>query len=187
MNDSFPVALHLDKAFPAPQYPSIFPSEGSYALAVAVDNILAGCVMKSVRLLMPKVVDILDDRGAEYFRRTREGPHLFGKPLSEVLLVEGEEFENAWKALLGDFELLAKMLKGREGSHESKGPFFEGEKAGFADLMVAGFLTWYERVDQADWERLMTAGDGELKRLRDACLPWINGQGEEKDYPIPSA
>lgn len=187
MNDSFPIAFHLDKAYPAPQYPPLFPSEGSYALAVAVQHILNGCLTKSARIMIPKVINILDDRGAEYFRRTRESPQMFGKPLSEVLLVEGEEWEDAWKVLLADFELLAKMLRGRGDSGETRGPFFEGEKAGYADLMVASFLTFYERIDRADWERLMNVGEGELRTLRDACLPWMNGQGEEKEYSVVNA
>lgn len=182
MNESFAIALHLDKVYPAPQSPPLFPSEASYALAVVVEKMMRACVFKTAGFIIPKTVNILDNRGAEHFRRTRESPRMFGKPLSEVQL-QGEELEKSWQPLLEDMELLAKMLRGREGSQEQKGPFFEGEKVGYADLMVASFLAWFERVDKGDWQRLMNVGEGELKKLYDACVPWINGQGEEKEHP----
>jgi glutathione S-transferase len=177
MNDSWPVALYLDKAFPAPEYPPLFPSEGSQALALAVQQIVNGCMGKTSPILIPKVpLNILDDRDQEYFNRTRSSPQMYGKPLSEVL-AKGEALEKAWKALLNDLRLLASML----GAND-KGPFFEGTKPGYADFLVVSFVAWYERVDRADFERIMGAGNGELKRLWDACLPWVNGQGVEKEY-----
>jgi hypothetical protein len=41
-------------------------------------------------------------------------------------------------------------------------------------------------MDSAFFEKLMGLGDGEVKALWDACRPWLEGQGEEKEWPIPA-
>lgn len=181
MNDSWPIALHLEKTFPAPEYPSIFPSgKASQALAIATQNIIANLIMKSRRIIIPKVQDILDEKGAEYYRYTRSFKSVYGMPLDQ-LLAHGEELENEWKGLIGELEVLVKMLKDHQGKEEDVGPFLEGDKPSYADFLIVGFLAWYERADRADWERVMSVGDGELTRLWDACLPWVNGQGGEAE------
>ncbi|PGH35976.1 hypothetical protein GX50_01146 [[Emmonsia] crescens] len=184
INDSWPIALHLESTFPSPHYPTIFPSEGSYALALAVAKLVNVMIPATRRVLLPKIPAILDERGAEYFRQTRA--EMFGKPLEEMAL-ESEELGKAWVSLEADLKVVAEMLKGNnnsgaEGKEKKKGPFFEGEQAGYADLVFAGFLTWYERGDRDAWERAVSIGDGEIRRFWDACLPWIDGQGEGKEY-----
>jgi glutathione S-transferase len=178
MNDSLPIALHLDGMFPAPEYPLLFPNEGSYGLALAVQKFVTGAIAKGMTIVIPKVADILDDRGAVYFHRTRK--ERFGKPLAEVA-PKGKELDATWKALKKEMEILANMLKGGEGK---KGPFFEGDQAGYADFLVVSFLAWFERADHKDWEILMGIGEGEFRRLWHACLPWLEGQGEEKPWNI---
>ncbi|KAK2787616.1 hypothetical protein FQN51_003111 [Onygenales sp. PD_10] len=179
INDSGPIALHLERAFPSPQYPALFPSAASYPLAVAVDRIITILIAHTRRILMAKVPAILDERGAEFFRRTRAG--LFGCPVEEYVFKGREELEGGWRELEGEVEVLVRMLRG-EGGNE--GPFFEGATAGYADLMVVAFLGWYERVDRKDWERIVAVGDGGLGRLWEACLPWVEGQGEEREWVV---
>lgn len=187
MNDSWPIALHLDKTFPAPEYPPLFPSgRASHALAVAVQNIIAGMIYKSRRILMPKAPVFLDERAKEYYHATRTSKEMFGIPLDQ-LLARGDELEEEWKGMLAETEVLVDMLKGHQGKEESAGPFFEGDKPSYADFLVVSFIAWAERADKKDWERLVSAGDGELLRLWEACLPWVNGQGEEKTTDIPKA
>ena len=83
MNDSFPIALHLEETFPEPQYPSIFPNgAASYALAVAVEKLLGIAMSKFYTLIMPLVPPLLDERGAVYFNETRAKS--FGVPLAEL-------------------------------------------------------------------------------------------------------
>lgn len=142
--------------------------------------------MKSRRLIIPKVPAILDEKGSEYYRVTRSWKAVYGMPLDQ-LLASGEELEKEWKGMLADIEVLANMLKGHQGKQESKGPFYEGDKPSYTDLLVVSFLAWVERTDKKDWERVMSVGDGELTRLWEACLPWVNGQGEEKSIDIPKA
>ncbi|OJD11356.1 hypothetical protein AJ78_07858 [Emergomyces pasteurianus Ep9510] len=183
INDSWPIAVYLESAFPAPHHPTIFPSAGSYALALAVGKLVNVMGPATRRILLPKIPAILDERGAEYFRQTRA--EMFGKPLEEMEL-ETEEVEKAWVSVGADLKLVAGMLKGSpcgEGKGEGKkGPFFEGEKAGYADLVFAGYLAWYERGDRGAWERVVSVGDGEIRRFWDACLPWIDGQGDYMEY-----
>jgi glutathione S-transferase len=178
MNDSFPIALHLEELFPAPEYPSLFPSEGSFALALAVQKLISGAIAKGFTIVVPKVADILEPRCSEFFHRTRTAT--FGKPLSEVA-PKPEQLEKTWKPLRAELEVLASMLKGKKGK---SGPFLEGEKAGYGDFLIVSFLAWFERADPKDWEKLIAIGDGEFKRLYEACRPWLDGQGEERPWNV---
>lgn len=177
MMDSLPIIEHLDKVFPSPP---LFPSgDASYALLIAVSKILTGMSPGFRNSILPRVPEYLDERGAEYFLRTRA--EWYGKPLAEVMPSDQEK-EELWKIVEKESEVLIKMLKGREGK---KGPFFEGEVAGFADMFVACYIAWFERFDKAFCEKFLGLGNGEIKALYEACLPWLEGQGEEKECPVP--
>lgn len=177
MMDSLPIILHLDKTFPSPP---LFPSgDASYALFIAMGKVVAGMGPALRQLVIPNVPQHLDPRGQEYFLRTRA--ESFGKPLSEVRPTDPAELEQLWKIVETESETLIKMLQGREGK---KGPFFEGEKAGYADLMFSCFIAFFERMDPASFEKMMTLGNGELKALWEGCKPWLEGQGEEKEWPV---
>ncbi|KAL1859315.1 hypothetical protein Plec18167_006731 [Paecilomyces lecythidis] len=182
MIDSLPIALHLEQAFPSPSYPSIFPSgDASYALALAVGYITNGLFGKGVRILMPKVPDRLDERGSKYFHETRTVR--FGKPLAELTPKDQQEYDAIWREIEKDLLTWTAMLKGKAGK---KGPFFEGEKAGYADFLVLSFMAWYERIDNETFQKMLKVGDGELKALWDASVQWVDGQGEEKEWPVSS-
>lgn len=176
--DSHQIALHLDNLYPSPP---LFPSgDVSYALYLAVGKILRSTMEKCYKLILPRVADILDPRGREYFIATRS--EMFGMPLSEVAPKDEESIRTATEDTKRELEVLAMMLKGREGK---TGPFFEGDKPGYADFAVATFLAWFEKVDKKLWRELIDVGDGELKALWSACLPWLDGQGDERDWEIP--
>jgi glutathione S-transferase len=180
MMDSLPIALHLDKTFP--DHP-LFPSgTGSYMLAVAVDELTRPVIRNAVGLIMPNVADFLDERGQKYFRETRE--KRFKKPLAE-LRPQGEQAiaearENAKKAITQ----ITDVLKNRKLAGCDTGPFFEGDEPGYADLTIVSFLAWFERADRPTFEKLLEAGSGELKPLWDACLPWLDGQGKEREWKL---
>ncbi|KAL3475929.1 hypothetical protein BJX99DRAFT_259006 [Aspergillus californicus] len=176
--DSFPIALHLDRMFPSP---SIFPSgNASYALALAVARLMSNVTTKGLTLLAPGIANILDPRGEEYFTRTRS--LRFGKPLQQVRPQSEEETQKIIADMKTEMRPLVQMLKGQG---DKSGPYFEGEKPGFADFVLVGFLVWFEKVERALWEELVPAGGGELKALWDACLPWVTGKGEEKPWEVP--
>lgn len=179
--DSLPIALHLDRVCPSPP---LFPSgDASYALSVAVDKALTSAREKCYKLIFPAVPDILDPRGGEYFIKTRS--ELFGMPLSEMAPKDEEGVRVATDGAKQELAVLARMLKGRDGK---TGPFFEGDKPGYADFIVVAFLAWFERADKRLWQEVLGVGDGEpseLKALWSACLPWLDGQGKEKAWEIP--
>lgn len=180
MTDSVPIALHLDKTFPSPP---LFPSgDASYALFVAVAKIMTLIEPGFRPLIVPRVPDHLDARGKQYFTESRSA--VFGKPLAEVRPTDKETLDKLWKIVETESAPLVKMLKGKD---QKKGPFFEGEKAGFADLWVACHLAFIERFDKELFGKFLGLGNGEIKALYEACLPWVEGQGEEREWPIPQA
>ncbi|KAJ5377703.1 Glutathione S-transferase-like protein ustS [Penicillium cataractarum] len=178
MMDSLPIVMHLDKAFPSrPLFPS---GDASYALLVAVSKIASGMGPAVRSLIIPRVADYMDPRGKEYFTETRS--KFFGKPLSEVRPTDQGTIDELWKQVEIEAGPLVKMLKGREGK---KGPFFEGETPGYVDLYLACQFAFFERIDREAFDRLMAIGNGEFKALWEACEPWIDGQGEEKEWTGP--
>ncbi|KAF9892838.1 hypothetical protein FE257_000427 [Aspergillus nanangensis] len=176
--DSLAIATHLDQTFPArPLFPS---NNASYALALAVTELLHKVRDQCAPLVIPNVGDLLDPRGREYFVQTRSAR--FGKPLSEVRPRDPAVVRSVMDAARAEMRPIADMLRGRPGK---KGPFFEGETPGYADFLVVAFLAWPERADRVLFEELV-AVDCVLRDLWEACLPWVNGQGEEREWVIPS-
>ncbi|KAL4778306.1 hypothetical protein BJX76DRAFT_352711 [Aspergillus varians] len=181
MMDSLPIVTHLDTVFPSPP---LFPSgDASYVIFVAVGRIISrlGPVLRS--FIVPRVPGHLDERGSVYFHETRAVA--FGRPLSEVRPTEKAELEGLWEVVEREGPVLVEMLRGREGKEE-RGPFFEGEKPGYADLVVACELAFMERFDKELFGRFLALGNGEVKRLYEACLPWLEGQGVgDREWSIP--
>ncbi|KAJ5885015.1 hypothetical protein N7495_009525 [Penicillium taxi] len=178
MIDSLPIVLHLDKVFPTT---SLFPSgDASYALALAVNRIIS-VEMRGfyVKYIIPNIADKLDPRGHEYFVRTRT--ESFGKPLAEMRPTDPKVVAEEWKAFEAGLKPVLEILRGREGK---KGPFFEGDKAGYADLILACHFAWFDRADPELFKKFIGYAV-EFQVLWDACRPWLEGQGEEKEWPIP--
>jgi glutathione S-transferase len=178
MMDSLNIAIHLDKVFPSPP---LFPfGEASYALFVAVSKIVNLLEPGYRPFIIPRVVDHLDSRGKEYFYETRSAA--LGKPLSEVRPTDKDTIDRLWKLVETESVALIKMLNGMEGK---EGPFFEGKTPGYADLFLACQLAFIQRFDKELFGKFLDLGDGEIAALYNACLPWLEGQGEEKEWFIP--
>ncbi|KAL6415991.1 putative glutathione S-transferase [Ilyonectria robusta] len=177
LTDSLQIALHLDKTFPSPP---LFPhGDASYALAIAVSEILNNVASHIYLLGVSKCPEILDERGRAYFVKSRS--EIFGKPFHEIRPQDEEKVKEMEAAALKELEGLVRVLKGRE---EKQGVFFEGENPGNADFLVVSLFAWIERVDKVLWNKLINVGEGELRALWDACLPWLDGQGEEKEWQV---
>lgn len=175
--DSLQIALHIDKTFPSPP---LFPSgDASYALLIAVVKIMSLIDTGFRPLIVPRVVEHLDPRGQVYFHETRS--KVSGKPLSEVRPTDKGSLDQLWKIIETESSTLIAMLRGRDGK---KGPFFEGEKPGYADLVYAAQLAFIERFDETLLERCFGLGEGEIRALYTACLPWLEGQGEDREWPF---
>ncbi|KAI9374743.1 hypothetical protein BJX61DRAFT_256833 [Aspergillus egyptiacus] len=177
--NSLPIARHLEEQFPER---TIFPSgDASYALAVGIDKLMMNVAVSGFALLIPPIANILDPRGREFFIRTRSSPAMFGKPLSEVRPTDEGEIRALIEKMKKEMAPVLTMLKGKTGK---SGPFFEGEKPGYADFVAVAYLIWVKVGDQKLWEELIALGDGELKALWDAVWPWVEGQGKDKDWEI---
>ncbi|QQK47959.1 Glutathione S-transferase, C-terminal [Penicillium digitatum] len=175
--DSESIATYIDKVYPSPP---LFPSgDASYSLLVAVLNIIDKIAPFYKPLIIPNVPSGLDERGREYFIRTRSAA--FGKPLLEVKPTDEAELLALWQLIEEVAEPLVVMLKGKNGK---KGPFLEGERAGYADVVLAALLAWFQRFGPDTFKKILDLGNGEFKAFYEACLPWLEGQGEEKDWPI---
>ncbi|KAL2836951.1 hypothetical protein BJY01DRAFT_48389 [Aspergillus pseudoustus] len=180
VSDSLPIALHLDSAFPDPP---LFPSgHASYALYLAVERILAGFESGYRPFIVPRVAEKLDPRGQAYFVETRS--KALGRPLADVRPKphETERINQLWAGIEKEALTLISMLKGREG--EKDGVFFEGDRPGFADILVACHLAFIERFDKELFGRIVALKDGELKELYKAAVPWLEGQGEDRQLGV---
>lgn len=132
-----------------------------------------------------RVYAFLDPRSREYFVQTRSAK--FGKPLDEVRPLDQASVRAMVDGLRKKFAVIVRMLRGRrEGENQRRpGPFFEGDQPGYADSIVVAFLGWCERADREVWEELMSVGEQEeVRALWDACLPWLNSQGEELEWDL---
>ncbi|KAL4901310.1 hypothetical protein BDW74DRAFT_85071 [Aspergillus multicolor] len=175
--DSLPIARHLEEHFP--ERP-IFPSgDASYALAVSVNRVMRLVAFAVYKLVIVPIADILDPRGKEFYVRTRSA--MFGKPLQEVRPTDEKEIKEMIEKAKTEMGTIVEMLKGKPGK---TGPFFEGDKVGYADLLVMGFLIWFKVADEKIWQELIGLGDGVIKALWDACYQWVEGQGEAKAWEI---
>ncbi|KAJ5135361.1 uncharacterized protein N7515_004639 [Penicillium bovifimosum] len=181
--DSFAIADHLDAIAPTPK---IFPSgAASYALAQDVDRLVTHVIAPGLRVLVPPVAAFLDPRGREYFVQTRSAK--FGKPLDKVRPLDQASVRAMVDGLRKEFAVVVRMLRGwgEDENQTRPGPFFEGDQPGYADLILVAFLGWCERADREVWKELMSVGEHEeVKALWDACLPWLNGQGEELKWDL---
>lgn len=175
--DSLAIAIHLEEVFPSP---SLFPSgNASYALALATHRVISNVVRAAQEFVVPSTALILDKRGREYFVETRSRE--FGKPLAEVRPKDEETVKVKEEAVLKELSVLVKMLKGKLGK---EGPFLEGERISYGDFYIVSYLAWFQRVERKLWERMVAMGDRELETLWHACLPLLEGQGEEKEWDI---
>lgn len=180
MMDSLPIIQHLDKTYPSPP---LFPSgDASYALVLAVGKIASLMAPAFRQLIIPCVVDSLDPRGAEYFTRTRTAA--FGKPLADVRPKDKESIDALWQLVEKESAALLEIYTGREGK---KGPFIEGEKPGYADLVLSCQIAFFQRFDTELFEKFLALGEGQFRALYRACLPWLEGQGEEVEWSGASA
>lgn len=135
--DSLACAQYLESAFP--NTPALFPDASS----VAFSRLVQYHLMSSIRApifpyLLPRIVDMLDDRGAEYFRRTRE--EAFKITISESIHEDKEKLEEAWKKAAPGLKIVNDMLK-----DNAEGPYFAGKQRSYPDLILLAFIKWWKR------------------------------------------
>lgn len=113
---------------------------------------------------------LLPEPSAEYIKRTREP--MLGKveDLEEKARREGEEM---WKAAEGPGRELTGLVRSGWTEGKAKGPFFEGDVPGYADLIVVGFLWCTRRHGEEYFKRMMEWDREVLGGLWRACERWM--------------
>lgn len=176
MNESFDIALHLERTFLS-HGPSIFPTAASLPLALAVQHLIDLATAAVWQLIIVKLPDVLPAEDAEAMRQIWI-KRRHGKPFETMA---SKDPERDWKTLEGHLTPLLAML----ASTAKSGPYFEGGVLSYSDFICAGYLTWVVRVDEDGvGKRLLDLGGGEFSRLLQACQPLLEMEGEDLDWPI---
>jgi glutathione S-transferase len=107
---------------------------------------------------------LINEASKPYFRETREA--VFGKTLEQV--EEENPAEAAFEKARPGLTRLTEHLK-RNG-----GPFFEGEKVTFFDIVYAGMLLFFKDMGDDIWGLLLkSTGEGEVhEKFLEAMSPW---------------
>ncbi|BFZ65187.1 hypothetical protein YB2330_006350 [Saitoella coloradoensis] len=124
-------------------------------------------ILPARAVIWPVLPRILDDRGAAYFRHSRQT--WLGKPVDPPT---EEEQERIWGELGTTFRGMrpsgGEPFLGGGGGDEG-GP-------GYADFILVACLGWIKAVCPEDWARIME-GEGEggawLRTVWDACEKWM--------------
>jgi glutathione S-transferase len=120
--------------------------------------------------VIPFVPLFLDDRGAEYFYRTREKELGDLEDARKVALEE--EKEKGWKELVKEGAApILEFYKSLDGSNKT-GMFAFGEsKPQFVDFCIVGILQWCicARGKEEVMEALEEVGDGRLAKIVRRC------------------
>lgn len=153
--DSFDIAVYLDDKYPAPHYPLVFPP-GTRPLQKMAQTLFSDGALATFRpIVVPPIAapGFLDERGTEYFNRTRE--EMFGS-LSDLANTAPEKWVEARKKW-DDFGAKLDLNKGTR----EDGPFVMGNRVSFIDFAIGGGILWLRRVegkeltrwkDMAEWQ-----------------------------------
>lgn len=171
VHDSFEILLYLESHFP--DSPSLLVP--SLETAFFFNNYYTEVLFKAIpKIVMPLVPGILEERGKEYFERTRA--KRFGMPL--------EEFGKG-----GTMEPLKPALTPVYQSLKRYGPFIYGEKsesclfcvrvgvlisgaASYADILLAGYFLFLFKTKEENFKTaLRTFEDDVLKNWWEKMTP----------------
>lgn len=145
--DSWTIALYLERTYPPPKFPALFPHTSTAlqrAMILQVCNPLHNQTCDLAAALVG-VNHLLDDRGHEYFMRTREEV-VFEKPLAEVL----EESKAVWSTdTRGAWKTMGEILD-INGPMEQVGVFAMGKQMSYLDFVIGGLILWLQRAEGPD-------------------------------------
>ncbi|KAG8716766.1 hypothetical protein FRC09_015253 [Ceratobasidium sp. 395] len=150
VTESFNIALYLDDKYPEPDYPAVFP-RGTRALqSIAVDQITPKVAFAFAPVLLPLAsvrTDLLDERGMEYFVRTRSA--VFGTELSKLL----DDAPENWKAAEAAWNSRVNaMYEQNQG-----GPFVMGHRVSFVDFVIGGIIYMVQKLEGGEmtyWKKM---------------------------------
>lgn len=155
--DSWAIAKYLEQKVPSP---TIFPG-GLEAHEKFQEYVLNNLHKPCLMWVLPQIPVILDDRGAEYFTRTRE--ERFGKTLAEVS--SGGDAE--WlPQLRGNLTPVFHALR-------SSGAYILGKDFGYCDVLILSVCQWIRRADESKLQTLLSLdADGHFRQWFERCEPY---------------
>lgn len=156
--DSAAISSFLEATYPEPPVP--LESGLGQQIASRARAVVGAAMSKS---LMPREVNILAPRAAEYFRRTREAA--LGHQLEDLLDPVAEE--QAWAALEGVVNDVGKLMR----TNAAEGPFVLGARPSYTDFFIAGALQSARTIDEGVFGRL--AKYPGYSDIYSACLPYM--------------
>ena len=146
MADSWAIALYLERTYPPPKYPALFPhnSTALHRAMIRQIGLTAHNLLCDLAVPLIGLEHMLDDRGHEYFVRTRE--EMYEKPLAQVLeeakAIWSTDIRKAWKTI-------GEMLDAN-GPMEQVGLFVMGKEMSYSDFIIAGLILWLRRAEGSE-------------------------------------
>ncbi|CEL55509.1 hypothetical protein RSOLAG1IB_01521 [Rhizoctonia solani AG-1 IB] len=164
VSDSWTISQYLEQTYPPPKYPALFP-HSVIALNRAMFALLVRTIYNTIAdtaIALIGTNHILDDRGHEYFIRTREED--FGKPLAEVL----KEEDPKWSTEIRRSWVLVGRVLDFNGPIDQAGPFVLGKQISDPDFVIAGVLIWLRRAEGPEghrWKELLEWDEGRWGKI----------------------
>ncbi|KAH7034671.1 thioredoxin-like protein [Microdochium trichocladiopsis] len=158
--DSWVIAQKLEKEHPEPSLHLDAP------YVAKVQDIVAKIMPHLKGITASQVFkNLLNEASFDYWRKTRE--ERIGMTLEQA---EAERTGlKVWQEAEAEFKEVSSWLK------ENEGPFFLGSEPSFADFQWAGFLLFWQRVGNGNYEHFKTVVGSDIsvhERLLEAVKPW---------------
>ncbi|CAE7132776.1 unnamed protein product [Rhizoctonia solani] len=166
--ESFDIAVYLDKTYPAPKYPAVFPP-GTRAVQKITSELYTNEVGYAILpALLPLTArsGFLDERGREHFLKTRKG--VFKQLPADTSI--GSKF---WGDVHDKWKWFGEILDLNED-----GPFVTGKQISFTDFAIGGIIFFLRRVEGGEmrmWKAMSEWQGGRWVRL------WAEIEKLEKD------
>ncbi|QRV89913.1 glutathione S-transferase [Ceratobasidium sp. AG-Ba] len=139
--DSWTIALYLERTYPPPLYPALFPHHSialHHTMALQLDRTVEEH-LANIAVPLVALERVLDDRGHEHFVKTREA--IYKRPLAEVLEradgVWTTNVRNSWSSLADNLDMNGPMAE--------VGPYVMGKSMSYSDFYIAGIILWLRR------------------------------------------
>jgi len=162
VSESYRIAEYLEKTYP--DSPKLFPT-GSEGLQAAFHDLYESTKGAAFpKLMLGKVVGILQPASQPYFRRTREAA--FGKKMEEL----HDDAEEQWAKWREAHSKIAAWYDKNGGGH-----FIQGNGPTYADINVAAFFAWSKFLSNGEseqWKNMLTWDNGKWAKLVEALEPY---------------
>lgn len=158
--DSLKIARQLEKLQPEP---SLHLDSGYVETTQNAVTALWDALRPLATVRVPE--KLLNPPSAEYFHRTRA--ERSGMPLAE--LAKSDKAKSTWRNAEIPLNSIKKIL------HEhDDGPYVMGKQASFADLILAGFWRFMQKLDDhGDLTGRIMGWDPSLEAHQQACEQWL--------------